>query len=357
MKNIKPMRRALTPCSTTALQSAILSSCLVIYPLCAQEISLESAPPVVVNTTPAAGASEVDPALNELRVTFSKPMADGSWSWSTWGEDTFPDTTGKPHYEADGKTCVLPVKLEPGKFYASWLNSDKFHNFKDPSGRSAVPYLLTFRTAGSAANALPVTAAAGISTSVLNDNQKLVVAWTDRQFRGFLDRRTFDGWSEQQRADLENSLLQVLDGPQTREYYQAINSLGALRSAKAVQPLLTIAIDRREKDCRDRWMATRALGMIGDKSVAPSLIHLVYHGNVNTRWWAQIALVQLTSVNFGKDWQAWGNWWTAQGGQPAFNPEFVRWYTDPELGDLSRVEQTLAARDQQFLDSIRPKNP
>lgn len=357
MKNIKAVRLALTPYSATAWRMTMLSVSLAIFPLYAQEISLESAPPVVVKTTPAAGASEVDPALTELRVTFSKSMADGSWSWSTWGEDTFPETTGKPHYEADEKTCVLPVKLEPGKFYASWLNSDKFHNFKDASGRSAVPYLLTFRTAGGTANAIPVTPAAAVSTSGLNEDQKLVMAWTDRQFRSFLDRRTFDGWSEQQRADLERSLLQTLDGPQTREYYQAINSLGALRSIKAVQPLLTIAIDRREKDCRDRWMATRALGMIGDKSVAPALIHLVYHGNVNTRWWAQIALVQLTRVNFGKDWQAWGNWWTAQGGQPAFDPEFVRWYTDPELGDPSRVERALALRDQQFLDSIRPKNP
>ena len=44
------------------------------------------------------------------------------------------------------RTCVLPVKLEPGKTYAIWLNSQKFGNFKDTDGRSAVPYLLVFRT-------------------------------------------------------------------------------------------------------------------------------------------------------------------------------------------------------------------
>jgi len=41
---------------------------------------------------------------------------------------------------------VLPVKLEPGKTYAIWLNSRKFGNFEDSDGRSAVPCLLVFRT-------------------------------------------------------------------------------------------------------------------------------------------------------------------------------------------------------------------
>lgn len=108
----------------------------------------DSLPPVVIQTVPPAGAENVDPGLKEIRVTFSKPMRDGSWSWSTWGEDTFPETTGRPHYLPDGRTCVLPVKLQPGKFYASWLNSENFKNFKDTSGEAAVPYLLTFQTAG-----------------------------------------------------------------------------------------------------------------------------------------------------------------------------------------------------------------
>ena len=53
---------------------------------------------------------------------------------------------GKPKYLADKRTCVLPVKLEPGKTYAIWVNSEKFGNFKDTEGRPAVPYLLVFRT-------------------------------------------------------------------------------------------------------------------------------------------------------------------------------------------------------------------
>jgi hypothetical protein len=242
----------------------------------------------------------------------------------------------------------LPVKLKPGKFYATWLNSDKFHNFKDANGEPAVPYLLSFQTAGNS----PKPAPANASTPGLNDGQQKIVNWTDRQFRSFFDQRTFDGWSAKERSDLETRLLDTLKGPRTREYYQAINTLAALRSQKAVQPLLAIAADRAEKDCRDRWMAIRALGIIGDKSVVPELVHLIYHGNVNTRWWAQISLVRLTGVNFSNDWKGWGNWWNDQKGQPPFAPEFVRWYTAPELADPEKVEQTLAESDRKFFESL-----
>ena len=111
-------------------------------------ITVASAPPVVVKTVPAAGADDVDPALSEIRVTFSKEMMDKSWSWSQLGADTFPAPAGDSPigYDKDKRTCVMKVKLEPGKSYAIWLNSEKFGNFKDPDGRSAVPYLLVFQT-------------------------------------------------------------------------------------------------------------------------------------------------------------------------------------------------------------------
>ena len=93
-------------------------------------VSVKNAPPVVVLTVPQAGNTNVDAAATkEIKVTYSKDMADGTWSWSTWGEENFPKTTGKPHYLADKRTCVLPIKLEPGHTYAIWLNSDNFGNF------------------------------------------------------------------------------------------------------------------------------------------------------------------------------------------------------------------------------------
>jgi RNA polymerase sigma-70 factor (ECF subfamily) len=110
-------------------------------------VSVKDLPPVVVKTVPQAGDTKVDAArVKEVRVTFSKDMMDKSWTWSQISDETFPKVTGKVRYEKDRRTCVLPVKLEAGKTYAFWLNSEKFQNFKDRDGHPAVPYLLVFET-------------------------------------------------------------------------------------------------------------------------------------------------------------------------------------------------------------------
>ena len=109
--------------------------------------SVREMPPVVVRTVPQAGDTQVDAkTVTEIRVTFSKDMLDESWSWSQISDQTFPKATGRPRYDKGRRTCVLPVKLEPGKPYVLWLNSEKFGNFKDAEGKSAVPYLLVFET-------------------------------------------------------------------------------------------------------------------------------------------------------------------------------------------------------------------
>lgn len=115
-------------------------------PDAAESVTLETVPPVVVETIPRAGSDDIDPGLTEIKITYSKDMQDGNWSWTTLDETSFPEMSGKPRYLGDRRTCVLPVKLKPGKTYATWLNSHKFRNFKDTTGRPAVPYLLVFRT-------------------------------------------------------------------------------------------------------------------------------------------------------------------------------------------------------------------
>jgi len=110
-----------------------------------------SLPPVVIKAIPESGSGAVDPALAELRVTFSAPMKDGSWSWTPCGEENFPELNGQPHYLDDGRTCVCPVKLRPGKLYAVWLNTESVHGFQDRRGQPALPYLLIFETRREAA--------------------------------------------------------------------------------------------------------------------------------------------------------------------------------------------------------------
>jgi len=112
----------------------------------ADEPTLANVPPVVVKTEPPAGASDVPASTSEIRVVFSKKMQDKSWSWVTVTADSFPKTTGQPHYLPDQRTNVLPVALEAGKTYAMWINGTAAQNFQDTDGRKAVPYLLVFST-------------------------------------------------------------------------------------------------------------------------------------------------------------------------------------------------------------------
>ncbi len=104
-------------------------------------------PAFVVETQPKLGDIDVDPAtVKEIRVTFSKPMMDKSWSWTQGNVYAFPETTGPIHYLPDQKTCVMPVKLEPGKTYVMGINGGRFENFKAKDGRPSLEYGLAFRT-------------------------------------------------------------------------------------------------------------------------------------------------------------------------------------------------------------------
>src|SRR5206468_3237153 len=78
---------------------------------------VDSTPPVVVKAVPEAGSKEVAAGVVEIRVSFSKSMTDQSWSWLSAWKDSVPESVGKPRYEADKKTCVMKVKLEPNKTY------------------------------------------------------------------------------------------------------------------------------------------------------------------------------------------------------------------------------------------------
>ncbi len=105
-------------------------------------------PPVVVKTVPAAGDKHVDPALREVRVTFSKDMlTEEMWSFVYANPAPFPKIAGPIRY-VDARTCVLPVALEAGKTYGMWINSKEHSSFRDQRHQAAVPYLLVFKTRG-----------------------------------------------------------------------------------------------------------------------------------------------------------------------------------------------------------------
>ncbi len=133
-----------SPAGSTSTNSVPASA--AVEPVADNVQTVAGLPAVVVETWPVSGARDVEPGVAEIRVRFSKEMADGGWSWSTAWQDSTPGSVGNPSYEPDHRTCVLKVKLEPGRTYAWWLNSDQFKNFTDLAGRPAVPYLLIFQT-------------------------------------------------------------------------------------------------------------------------------------------------------------------------------------------------------------------
>jgi hypothetical protein len=130
------------------LAALLLGAICQFAPQTSRAQDIDSIAPVVVKTVPEAGTKEVSPGEFEIKITFSKQMQDHSWSWSSAWENSTPEFVDKPKYDDDQKICTVKVKLEPNKTYGFWLNSQSFHGFKDTQGHPAVPYLLTFRTAG-----------------------------------------------------------------------------------------------------------------------------------------------------------------------------------------------------------------
>jgi hypothetical protein len=102
----------------------------------------------VIATVPELGATDVDPALEEIIVTFSQPIAPGSYSFVAHPDlGETPETEGEP-YSPDPQICALPVRLEAGKTYAIGINGPEHRNFRSLSDGTltAEPYVLIFTT-------------------------------------------------------------------------------------------------------------------------------------------------------------------------------------------------------------------
>ncbi|MGL6226959.1 MAG: M56 family metallopeptidase [Thermoguttaceae bacterium] len=170
----------------------------------------------------------------------------------------------------------------------------------------------------------------------LNEDQKQYVRWEENQFAYANDPANYNVYGA--RDAFEKRWIATLEKPESGNpgfenlspYDEAIFGLAILKSDKAAKLLTKIAAEKVVKDNAHRHFATKALGMLGDVSVIPELIPLLYHYNFNARWEAQIALVRLTGQNFGSDADAWGKWYNANRKKlgkdlPPFDPKPVDW--------------------------------
>ena len=102
---------------------------------------------IVVETKPKDGALDVNASLDEIVITFNQPVNQERWSFVAADQGEFPEMTGDPYFK-DGKTCVIPVKLEPGKTYGVGVNSPTHQNFVAAADEMIIaePYQFGFTT-------------------------------------------------------------------------------------------------------------------------------------------------------------------------------------------------------------------
>jgi len=112
--------------------------------------------PQIVSTSPARGASDVDPALKEITITFDQDMG-GGMSWTGGGPEFPPIPEGQKAHWRDKRTCVLPVKLQSGHRYRVGINSVSYRNFRSASGVPALTSAIYFTTQGTSDDRKPQT--------------------------------------------------------------------------------------------------------------------------------------------------------------------------------------------------------
>lgn len=145
-------------------------------------------------TVPAQGETEVDPDLSEIKVTFDRDMNTGGMSWTGGGEH-FPklDPTRKPRWIGK-RTCVLPVKLEAGKFYRVGINSKSANNFKGRDGAPADHRVIAFTTKGAPPQVKRLAEAPKILRTIPGHHQGMVDLST-REIEVHFDRPMSAGMS------------------------------------------------------------------------------------------------------------------------------------------------------------------
>ena len=110
-----------------------------------KEAALDAKRPKVLSMVPANGADDVDPGLKAIHVVFDRPMQDGSWAM-VGGGPKYPETSGKPNYDAKRTTWTVPVKLKPNWEYEFWLNAGRFQTFQSEEGVPLKSVHVTFKT-------------------------------------------------------------------------------------------------------------------------------------------------------------------------------------------------------------------
>ncbi len=102
--------------------------------------------PVVVKTVPALGATEVDPTLDSISVTFDRDMNTKKMAWTGWKETLPPGDDRRKSEWVDNRTCTTPVSLSEASYYQVYLKGDEHVGFYGANGSPAQHAVIAFAT-------------------------------------------------------------------------------------------------------------------------------------------------------------------------------------------------------------------
>ncbi len=114
-----------------------------------EQTSLEAKRPKIMSLVPKNGATDVAPDLKTIQVVFDRPMRDGCWSMCGGGPN-YPETVGKPRYDAQRTTWSVDVKLKTNWDYEFWLNAGQYQSFQSEDGVPLKSVAVKFRTGAKA---------------------------------------------------------------------------------------------------------------------------------------------------------------------------------------------------------------
>ncbi|MHC4736309.1 MAG: redoxin family protein, partial [Planctomycetota bacterium] len=146
-------------------------------------------------------------------------------------------------------------------------------------------------------------------TELLDPQTRSALAGHERFFVGlFRLPSEYETATNAEKGQLVNQWIKELRGSNNEKATGAAAYLGIVKAKKAVKPLEKVIAAGRGG--RIRWVCTRSLGQIGDKSSIPVLIGLLDNRNKDTRVYAKVSLAEITGVYLGDDKEKWKNWQT-----------------------------------------------
>lgn len=118
---------------------------LLLVPFFGAANAVSADAPQVVELIPTNGATDVDPGIKQVQVTFDRDMSTRGWSLCGGGP-SFPEVQGQPRWK-NKRTLIVKVRLKPDHDYSLMLNCPAAHNFQSAAGTALVPVPWSFATA------------------------------------------------------------------------------------------------------------------------------------------------------------------------------------------------------------------